>query len=139
MSGPNVKQAVPMFNVVDLPRSLRFYVDGLGFRMTHQWVPDGVLRWCMLEHGEAKMMLQSYWTDGPHYNVPATPVGIGVSINFLCEDAIALWREFVSRGIDAGRPFVGNGMWVTSVTDPDGYALTFESVTDTEEETVLEE
>jgi hypothetical protein len=31
-----------------------------------------------------------------------------VSINFICKDALALYREFRGRGIAAGRPFVGN-------------------------------
>ncbi|MFN2387148.1 MAG: hypothetical protein ABR576_12850 [Thermoanaerobaculia bacterium] len=44
-----------------------------------------------------------------------------------------------SRAIDAGRPFVGNGMWVTSLRDPDGYRLDFESLTDAPEETQLAE
>jgi lactoylglutathione lyase len=43
---------------------------------------------------------------------------------------------FVDRsGITASRPFVGNGMWVTSLSDPDGYRLESESVTDVREET----
>ena len=29
---PNVRQAVPFFGVTDIDASLRFYVDGLGFR-----------------------------------------------------------------------------------------------------------
>ena len=32
---------------------------------------------------------------------------------------------------------VGNGMWVTEVTDPDGYNLSFQSATDVAEETVV--
>ena len=43
------------------------------------------------------------------------------------------------RGVDAKRPFVGNGMWVTSMRDPDGYRLEFESVTDAPEESELDE
>ncbi len=39
----------------------------------------------------------------------------------------------------ASRPFVGNRMWVTSLRDPDGYRLEFESSTDTPEETVFSE
>jgi len=31
--------------------------------------------------------------------------------------------------------FVANGMWVTSITDSDGYRLDFESTTDVPEET----
>lgn len=58
-----------------------------------------------------------------------------MSIFFICDDALALYREFTARGIKAKQPFVGNGMWVTSLADPDGYQLHFESVTDVPEET----
>jgi len=53
----------------------------------------------------------------------------------MCEDAIALYHEFRSRNVKVSRPFVGNGLWVTSVTDPDGYRLEFESPTDVAEDT----
>jgi hypothetical protein len=66
-------------------------------------------------------------------------LGVGVSICFICEDALAIYREVTARGIQASRPFVGNGMWVTSLTDPDGYRIDFESYTDTPEETVFSE
>jgi hypothetical protein len=62
-----------------------------------------------------------------------------VSICFICEDALAIYHDVKSRGIEASRPFVGNGMWVTSVADPDGYRLDFESVTDVPEDTEYEE
>jgi catechol 2,3-dioxygenase-like lactoylglutathione lyase family enzyme len=134
----NVKQAVPFFTVHDMERSRRFYVDGLGFTMTKRWIDEGKLRWCWLELGGAALMLQGYVKEGPHRNVPDTPVGVGVSITFTCEDALALYREFRARGVDAQRPFVGNAMWVTGVTDPDGYALFFESRTEAAEESVYE-
>jgi catechol 2,3-dioxygenase-like lactoylglutathione lyase family enzyme len=131
----NVRQAVPFFMVRDIDASLRFYVDGLGFRKTLQWVPDGKLRWCWLEIGDAALMLQEY--SKSNGNVPTTELGLGVSICFTCNDAIGLYREFKSRGVAAKRPFVGNQMWVTSLVDPDGYRLDFESQTDAPEESVL--
>jgi lactoylglutathione lyase len=131
----NVEQAVPLYSVHDIQASLRFYVDGLGFRKTREWVDEGTLRWCWLELGTAAVMLQEWWKEGSHRNVPTTPVGIGVTINFICRDALALYREFRSRGIQAKRPFVGNSMWVTEVNDPDGYALFFESPTEVTEGT----
>src|SRR6266480_1158268 len=127
--GPNVKQAVPFFAVTDIDASLRFYLEGLGFQMKNKWIDDGKLRWCWLELGGAALMLQEFRKEGPHRNVPSEKLGVGVSINSLCEDALALYREFRSRALDAQRPFVGNGMWVTQVTDPDGYQLFFESPT----------
>jgi lactoylglutathione lyase len=135
----NVRQAVPFFWVRDIERSKHFYLDGLGFRMTKQWLDKGKLRWCWLELGDAAVMLQEFWREGQHRNLPVGTVGIGVSINFICQDALALWRDFTSRGLSAKRPFVGNGMWVTEVSDPDGYALYFESPTDVAEETVFSE
>ena len=132
----NVKQAVPFFGVSDMEESLRYYVDGLGFQMTSKWVDEGKLRWCWLEYGGAALMLQEFWKDGHHDGKPEGKLGQGVSICFICEDALAIYREVTSRGIDAPKPFVGNAMWVTSLTDPDGYRLDFESPTDVSEETV---
>jgi lactoylglutathione lyase len=132
---PNVKQAVPFFGVMNIEESVRYYVDGLGFRLTNKWIVDGKLRWCWLERGGAALMLQEFWQDGHHANVPREKLGVGVSICFICADALAIYHEYTSRGIQAAKPFVGNGMWVTSLSDPDGYLIMFESVTDLPEET----
>ena len=133
----NVQQAVPFFMVRDIATSLRFYIDGLGFTKTIEWVDDGKLRWCWLELGGAAIMLQEFWKSGHHTNVPTENLGIGVSICFTCKDALTLYREFKARGVGVKRPFVGNRMWVTSTVDPDGYRLDFESPTDAPEESEL--
>jgi predicted lactoylglutathione lyase len=132
---PNVHQAVPFFWVQDIKASTRFYVDGLGFCMTKQWEPEGKLHWCWLELGTAALMLQEFWREGPDRNVTDGKVGLGVSVCFQCLDALKLYRAFRSREIETKRPFVGNNMWVVSVTDPDGYELSFESPTDVPEDT----
>jgi lactoylglutathione lyase len=136
---PNVEQAVPFFGVRDIEESVRFYVDGLGFKMKRKWVDEGKLRWCWLELGGAAVMLQEFGKEGHHRNIPDEQLGIGVSINFICKDALAIYHESVSRGLPAKRPFVGNSMWVTELSDPDGYRLYFESPTDVPEETVYAE
>jgi lactoylglutathione lyase len=134
MSGiGNVRQAVPFFAVADMPASLAFYVDGLGFEIKRRWTPEGRLRWCWLERGNAALMLQEETQPS------AGKRGDGVTICFICEDAIAIYRDVTARGIRATIPFVGNNMWVTSVSDPDGYKLDFESETDVPEETVYSE
>ena len=135
----NVQQAVPFFWVHDLEASLRFYIDGLGFTKTIEWVDDGKLRWCWLELGGAAVMLQEFWQSGHHRNLITDKLGAGVSINFICKDALALYKEFKARGVDAKRPFVGNRMWVTHAADPDGYNLYFESPTDAPEESEFAE
>jgi lactoylglutathione lyase len=136
---PNVKQAVPFFAVSNIEASVRYYVDGLGFELTKQWIDEGRLRWCWLQRGGAALMLQEFRTEGHDSWASTGKVGEGVSICFICEDALAIYREIRARGIQASRPFVGNGMWVTSLCDPDGYRLAFESVTDAPEETEYSE
>ncbi len=137
--GKNLKQAVPFFGVSNIEESVRYYVEGLGFKMTNQWIHEDKLRWCWLERGGAALMLQEFWKEGHHANVPTEKLGVGVSICFICEDALAICREFRARGLQASKPFVGNGMWVTSLHDPDGYRLEFESYTDVPEETEFAE
>jgi lactoylglutathione lyase len=131
-SEPNVQQAVPFFMVSNMEASLRFYIDGLGFQRTNQWIVDNKIRWCWLEIGRAALMLQEY-SPG---KIPSNKRGEGVSVCFQCKDALAIYHEALSRGLEPRRPFVGNNMWVTILTDPDGYKLDFESPTDVPEETV---
>jgi len=150
----NVKSAVPFFVVTNMEASLKFYIDGLGFHMKHWWIPDqpednpdGRIRWCWLELGQAALMLQEFrkegeqniYLEGRISKIPA-PLGAGVSINFQCVDSLALYREFKSRGVPIPkRPFVGNRLWCVHVIDPDGYKLWFNSPTDAPEEASLSE
>ena len=134
-TGANVKQAVPFLRVSNMERSLPYYIDGLGFEMTHKWIDEGKLRWCWLQLGGAALMLQEFRKQGHDSWAPQGKVGEGVTICFICEDALAFYRQVTSRGIQASRPFVGNAMWVTNLSDPDGYELSFESPTDVPEET----
>lgn len=138
ITSPNVKQAVPFFMVTDIDVSLHFYVDGLGAVMTNKWIPEGRIEWCWLQLGNAALMLQEYRQHEAHPGRPDGALGQGVSVCFMCADAITIYHEVIARGIGAQRPFVGNGLWVTSVQDPDGYRLDFESPTDVPEETVYQ-
>jgi lactoylglutathione lyase len=135
----NVKEVVPFLCVSSMERSLRYYMDGLGFTMKNKWVVDGRVRWCWLVLGGATLMLQEFAREGHDSWMPHGKVGEGMSLWFQCEDAIAIYREVTSRGIGASEPQVGNSMWDTCLADPDGYRLHFESPTATPEETKLSE
>jgi lactoylglutathione lyase len=106
MTESNVHQAVPFFAVSDIQSSVRYYVEGLGFEMTSRWVVEGKLRWCWLRNGNAALMLQEFRKEGHDSWVPEGKLGEGVTIYFICEDALAIYRELRSRGIRASRPAV---------------------------------
>jgi lactoylglutathione lyase len=136
---PNVQQAVPFFRVKNIAESIRYYVDGLGFQMTNKWIDEGELRWCWLQLGGAALMLQEIRRERLD-SVPSTgKLGEGVSICFQCQDALEVYRDVNSRGIQTAEPFVGDNMWVVTLADPDGYKIEFESPTDVPEEAKFSE
>jgi hypothetical protein len=70
----NVKQAVPFFGASNMEESLRYYIEGLGFKMTNKWIDEGKLRWCWLQRRGAALMLQEFrkeghdsWAPLPHH------------------------------------------------------------------------
>jgi lactoylglutathione lyase len=136
----NVVQAIPFFRVSNIVESLRFYVNGLGFKMTKEWIDEGKLRWCWLQLGGAALMLQEFRREEHEFLQPNEKLSVGVSVCFQCKDALAIYRDITTRGIRVSHaPLVGNGMWVVPMLDPDGYKIEFESPTDVPEETALSE
>ncbi len=132
----NVQQAVPFFAIRNMADSLAFCMEGLGFTMRDKWIDEGVLRWCCLELGGAALMLQE--TRSELYDSSVT-VGGGVSICFMCRDALAMYDQAHMAGLEPNEPFVGNSLWVTRLHDPDGYRIEFEGPTDVPEGTRLSE
>jgi len=121
--------------VTNMEESMRFYIEGLDFKMLNSWTPRGMIEWCWLQRDGVAIMLQEYREE----KIPEEKLGVGVSINFTCEDALAIYHESIERGLKPSEPFVGNHMWVVIFRDPDGYKVEFESVTDIPEETTFSE
>jgi catechol 2,3-dioxygenase-like lactoylglutathione lyase family enzyme len=132
----NIRLAVPFFMVADMEASLRFYREGLGFKLTNEWTPRGKIEWCWLQRDAVSIMLQEPRSRNADQ---LAPPGAGVTISYQCADALALYHEFKEKGLTLSEPFVGNGMWVVGLKDPDGYRLEFESLTDVLEETKYSE
>jgi lactoylglutathione lyase len=113
--------------------SLKFYVEKLGFTKTIDWTPRGKIEWCWITREEVSLMLQEPRSKEKFET--GEPKGKGISICFQCTDALALYHEFMAKGVAIDEPFVGNNLWVVAFDDPDGFRLDFESPTDVPEET----
>ena len=87
-----VRQVVPLLAIRSMDASLRFYVDGLGFRMTNQWIHEGKLEWCWLQHGDGALMLQEVVPPAKYARELEGKAGLGMSLNFMCRDALAFYR-----------------------------------------------
>jgi lactoylglutathione lyase len=133
---PNIQYCVNLLMVSSMEASLKFYVDGLGFKVMNTWTPRGTIEWCWLQREGGPLMLQeSRISEDKPYLMGNKP-GAGVSVWYQCKDSLALYHEFIEKGVAASEPFVGNGLWDVSLTDPDGYSIHFESPTDVPEETM---
>jgi uncharacterized glyoxalase superfamily protein PhnB len=124
-----ISELVPLLYVDDVGRSVAFYRDSLGFRLALTWEPEGRLTWCRMERDGAALMLQQACDE----DSPADQRGRGVGFYFNCDDAEALHRELTAAGLSLAPPELAfYGMNQVFVTDPDGYALCFQSVHQTD-------
>ena len=131
----NVTQAVPFLMVRNMQQSLDFYVDGLGFSLVNQWIPNDHIEWCWLLLGSAALMLQEIRTDSFNKKYAGHTRGLGMTVCFQCRDSLLLYRQFKEKRLSPNEPFVGNSLWVVDIRDPDGYQLEFSSPTKVAEET----
>lgn len=123
MSNP-LHALTPLLIVAEMPRSLGFYRDQLGFRITQDWSPDDRLAWCRLERDGALLMLQQACDE----DGPAEGRGRGVVFYLSCADANAEYERMRDLGLNVAPPQVAfYGMNQLVLTDPDGYELCFQN------------
>jgi catechol 2,3-dioxygenase-like lactoylglutathione lyase family enzyme len=109
--------------VDDLERSLRFYVDGLGFTVAERWEEEGRLLGVMLVAGSCSLGLsQDDWAKGRD-RVKGAGIRIWITtdqdLNELAEHAKAAGITLDSE--PAPLPW---GPMAFAVTDPDGFNIT---------------
>jgi glyoxylase I family protein len=116
-----------LIQVFDMPRSLAFYRDGLGFQVVAQSQPGDDFDWGLLRLGEAELMLNTaYERDArPAAPDPARVAAHGDTQLFLgCRDLDGAFAELRAKGIQVREPSVTSyGMRQLWLSDPDGYAL----------------
>jgi uncharacterized glyoxalase superfamily protein PhnB len=125
-----VRGLCPLLQVFDMPTSLRFYRDVLGFVEVQKSGEGDDVDWAWLRHGEAEIMLNTAYDDGER---PATPDAARVAahadtIVFMgCEDLDGAYAYLLEKGVSAQPPKVAPyGMKQLYATDPDGYGLCFQ-------------
>lgn len=116
-----------LLQVFDMPTSLAFYRDVLGFEVVSDVPPDDQCDWVMLKIHESELMLNTAYEA--HERPPSPdPARIAahkdVSLFFDCEDADAAYAYLRERGIAAKPPKVAPyGMKQVYLRDPDGYEI----------------
>jgi len=125
-----IRGLCPLLHVFDMPTSLRFYRDVLGFAEVSKSGTGDDVHWAWLRHGDADVMLNTAYDDGQR---PPTPDPARVTAHadtglFMgCEDLEGAYAHLVSQGVRAQPPKTAPyGMKQLFATDPDGYELCFQ-------------
>jgi catechol 2,3-dioxygenase-like lactoylglutathione lyase family enzyme len=122
-----VRGLCPLIQVFDMPTSLRFYRDVLGFIEVSKSGEGDEVGWVWLRHGDACLMLNTAYDDGerPPNPDPSRTAAHADTILFLgCEDLEGAYAHLVANGVRAEPPKVAPyGMKQLHATDPDGYGV----------------
>lgn len=117
----------PLLQVFDMPASLCFYRDWLGFTVVAQSSPGDTCNWCLLRYENAELMLNTAY-ESAHRPAQPDPARIAAhsdtTLYFGCQDLDAAHAHLESKGIAANPPVTRPyGMRQLSFADPDGYHI----------------
>jgi glyoxylase I family protein len=126
----NVRGMAPLFEVFDMPTSIAFYRDVLGFQVISTSGPAPNFGWALLSLNGVELMLNTAYDEGKR---PSTPdparfaAHSDTAIYFGCPDLDAAYTHLRARSIPVKEPRVAHyGMKQLYVSDPDGYNLCFQ-------------
>lgn len=120
----------PLLEVFDMPTSLKFYRDKLGFKVTEDSGQGDESGWVLLELGDAAIMLNTAYDDGarPASENPARVAAHHDTTIYLgCPDVDAAYEHLQNQGIKSEPPEIAPyGQKQLYFTDPDNYNLCFQ-------------
>jgi catechol 2,3-dioxygenase-like lactoylglutathione lyase family enzyme len=120
-----------LLQVFDMPTSVRFYRDVLGFEIVERSEGNGdQFDWGLLRLNDAEVMLNTaYERDSrpPAADRARIEAHTDTCLYFGCGNVDAAYQHLKSRGIAVEQPKVAPyGMKQLYVRDPDGYMLCFQ-------------
>jgi glyoxylase I family protein len=125
-----IRGLCPLLHVFDMPTSLRFYRDILGFSEVEKSGADDRVGWAWLRQGDAELMLNTAYDEGerPAAPDPARVAAHADTIVYMgCEYLDAAYTDLQARGVRVDPPKVAPyGMKQMYATDPDGYGICFQ-------------
>src|SRR6266550_2009093 len=126
-----IRGMAPLLQVFDMPTSIGFYRDVLGFEVDSTSKPRGDrFDWALLRLNGVELMLNTAYED--HERPPAPdPARIAghadTGLFFGCPDVDAAYRYLRAQGVVLEEPAIQDyGMKQLYVTDPDGFKLCFQ-------------
>jgi catechol 2,3-dioxygenase-like lactoylglutathione lyase family enzyme len=127
---PKLEGLCPLIQVFDMPRSLAFYRDLLGFEIVQQAPPGDSCDWVWLRSGSAELMLNTMYEAArrPAEADSLRMTAHGDTVLFVgAPDVDAVYSYLRSNGVAVNEPVIRDyGMKQLSLEDPDGYGICFQ-------------
>lgn len=126
-----VQGVCALLQVFDMPTSLRFYRDVLGFEIVATSPRQGDhFDWGLLRLNDAHLMLNTAYEEDSRPAAGDTDrfdAHGDTCLYFRCPDVDAAYEHLRSHGINVAEPKnAPYGMRQLYLTDPDGYSLCFQ-------------
>ena len=125
-----IQGMAPLIQVFDMPTSLRFYRDILGFEVTNDSGRGDLSDWVMLQRGDSVLMLNTrYEADfRPAAPDPAVATAHHDTCLYLgCPNVDAAFAYLRESGLEIKPPKVAPyGMKQLYLHDPDGFGICFQ-------------
>jgi catechol 2,3-dioxygenase-like lactoylglutathione lyase family enzyme len=127
----DVRGVCVLLQVFDMPTSVRFYRDVLGFEVVQTSPREGdQFDWGLLRLNGAEVMLNTAYEQDSRPSQPDTSRVAGHDDTCLylgCPDVDAAYRHLLAHGIEVKEPKVAPyGMKQLYLRDPDGYGICFQ-------------
>ncbi len=125
-----VRGLVPLLQVFDMPTSVRFYRDVLGFEVAMTSQPGEFFHWALLRLNGTELMLNTAYDEGQRPEKP-DPARVAAHddtcVYFGCPDVDGAYRHLRERGLNTEPPHnAPYGMRQLYLKDPDGYGICFQ-------------
>jgi catechol 2,3-dioxygenase-like lactoylglutathione lyase family enzyme len=129
-----VRGLAPLLQVFDMPESIRFYRDLLGFEVVHTSAQDDRFDWALLRLDTSELMLNTAYEEDSRPPAP-DPARIAAHddtcIYFGCPDVDSAYAHLLAQGLKVKEPTIAPyGMKQLYVKDPDGFNLCFQWTVD---------
>lgn len=125
-----VESATPLLQVFDMPTSIAFYCDLLGFEIVSTSQPGPEFDWVLLRLNDVYLMLNTAYEKKTRPGAPdplRRAAHEDTGIFFRCPDVDAAYADLSSKGLKLKPPATqAYGMKQLYVTDPDGFNLCFQ-------------
>jgi catechol 2,3-dioxygenase-like lactoylglutathione lyase family enzyme len=119
----------PLLQVFDMPASLHFYRDLLGFQVINSSGNTDDVDWVLLKLNGYELMLNTAYErhERPDEPAPVRTAGhTDLTLYFSCPDVDAAYDYFKQKGIQVKKPFLTKYGWkALNMSDPDGYCISF--------------